>query len=175
MRWRSQVSRFAPDRVAEFDELIAEALNNPPPVQKAEQVRAGAAGELVAVEQTESARYPGRRRDAMTATDAEKAYVKLPQEQHRRDQPKVQLKRLEENACCLRRGRGGPVPSMAVPRRLGAPRSGRLALPCHQPSPRPRAPLRFSRAPLPWTLPGGRLLFIPESRTAWLLTSAPAH
>ena len=77
MRWRSQVSRFAPDRVAEFDELIAEALNNPPPVQKAEQVRAGAGGELVAVEQTESGRYPGRRRDAMTATDAEKAYVKL--------------------------------------------------------------------------------------------------
>ena len=37
MRWRSEVSRFAPDRVAEFDELIADALNNPAPVQKAEQ------------------------------------------------------------------------------------------------------------------------------------------
>ena len=28
-RWRSEVSRFAPDRLAEFDELIADALNNP--------------------------------------------------------------------------------------------------------------------------------------------------
>ena len=28
---------FAPDRLAEFDELIAEALNNPVPVQKAAQ------------------------------------------------------------------------------------------------------------------------------------------
>ena len=37
MRWRSEVSRFAPDRLAEFDELIADALNNPAPVQKAEQ------------------------------------------------------------------------------------------------------------------------------------------
>ena len=37
MRWRSEVSRFAPDRLEEFDELIAEALNNPAPVQKAEQ------------------------------------------------------------------------------------------------------------------------------------------
>ena len=27
MRWRSEVSRFSPDRLAEFDELIAEALN----------------------------------------------------------------------------------------------------------------------------------------------------
>jgi len=31
------VSRFAPDRVEEFDELIADALNNPAPVQKAER------------------------------------------------------------------------------------------------------------------------------------------
>ena len=37
MRWRSEVSRFAPDQLAEFDELIADALNNPAPVQKAEQ------------------------------------------------------------------------------------------------------------------------------------------
>ena len=37
MRWRSEVSRFAPDRLAEFDELIADALNNPAPVQKADQ------------------------------------------------------------------------------------------------------------------------------------------
>ena len=37
MRWRSEVSRFVPDRLAEFDELIADALNNPAPVQKAEQ------------------------------------------------------------------------------------------------------------------------------------------
>ena len=37
MRWRSEVSRFPPDRLAEFDELIAEALNNPVPVQKAAQ------------------------------------------------------------------------------------------------------------------------------------------
>ena len=29
--------RFAPDRLEEFDELIADALNNPAPVQKAEQ------------------------------------------------------------------------------------------------------------------------------------------
>ena len=36
-RWRSEVSRFAPDRLAEFDELIADALNNPAPVQKTEQ------------------------------------------------------------------------------------------------------------------------------------------
>ena len=36
-RWRSEVSRFAPDRLAEFDELIGEALNNPAPVQKPEQ------------------------------------------------------------------------------------------------------------------------------------------
>ena len=36
-RWRTEVSRFAPDRLAEFDELIAAALNNPAPVQKAEQ------------------------------------------------------------------------------------------------------------------------------------------
>ena len=34
---RSEVSRFAPDRLEEFDELIADALNNPAPVQKAEQ------------------------------------------------------------------------------------------------------------------------------------------
>ena len=31
-RWRWQVSRFAPDRLAEFDGLIADALNNPAPV-----------------------------------------------------------------------------------------------------------------------------------------------
>ena len=37
MRWRSEVLRFAPDRLKEFDELIADALNNPAPVQKAEQ------------------------------------------------------------------------------------------------------------------------------------------
>ena len=37
MRWRSEVSRFARDRLEEFDELIADALNNPAPVQKAEQ------------------------------------------------------------------------------------------------------------------------------------------
>ena len=36
-RCRSEVSRFAPDRLEEFDELIAEALNNPAPVQKTEQ------------------------------------------------------------------------------------------------------------------------------------------
>ena len=28
-RWRSEVSSFAPDRLEEFDELIADALNNP--------------------------------------------------------------------------------------------------------------------------------------------------
>ena len=37
LRWRSEVSRFAPDRLEEFDELISDALNNPAPVQKAEQ------------------------------------------------------------------------------------------------------------------------------------------
>ena len=37
MRWRSEVSRYAPDRLEEFDELISDALNNPAPVQKAEQ------------------------------------------------------------------------------------------------------------------------------------------
>ena len=37
IRWRAEVSRFAPDRLTEFDELIADALNNPAPVQKAEQ------------------------------------------------------------------------------------------------------------------------------------------
>ena len=37
MRWRSEVLRFAPDRLEEFDELIADALNNPAPVQKVEQ------------------------------------------------------------------------------------------------------------------------------------------
>ena len=31
-RWRAEVSRFAPGRLAEFDELIADALNNPVPV-----------------------------------------------------------------------------------------------------------------------------------------------
>ena len=51
MRWRSEVSRFAPDRLAEFDELIADALNNPAPVQKAEQcgrVRAANSSTLAA-------------------------------------------------------------------------------------------------------------------------------
>ena len=33
-RWRSEVSSFAPDRLEEFDELIADALNNPAPVQR---------------------------------------------------------------------------------------------------------------------------------------------
>ena len=37
LRWRSEVSRFARDRLVEFDELISDALNNPAPVQKAEQ------------------------------------------------------------------------------------------------------------------------------------------
>ena len=37
MRWPSEASRFAPDRLAAFDELIADALNNPAPVQKADQ------------------------------------------------------------------------------------------------------------------------------------------
>ena len=37
LRWRSEVSRFAPDRLEEFDELISDALNNPAPVQKPEQ------------------------------------------------------------------------------------------------------------------------------------------
>ena len=37
MRWRSEVLRFAPDRLAEFDELIADGLNNPASVQKADQ------------------------------------------------------------------------------------------------------------------------------------------
>ena len=36
-RWRSEVSRFAPDRLDEFDELIADALNNPAPVQQADR------------------------------------------------------------------------------------------------------------------------------------------
>ena len=36
-RWRTEALRFAPDRLAEFDELIADALNNPAPVQKVEQ------------------------------------------------------------------------------------------------------------------------------------------
>ncbi len=34
-RWRSEVSRFAPDRLEKFDRLIADALNNPAPVQRA--------------------------------------------------------------------------------------------------------------------------------------------
>ena len=33
-RWRSEVSSFAPDRLEEFDELIATPLNNPAPVQR---------------------------------------------------------------------------------------------------------------------------------------------
>ena len=37
IRWRSEVPRFAPDRLEEFDELIMDALNSPAPVQKAEQ------------------------------------------------------------------------------------------------------------------------------------------
>ena len=36
-RWRSEVSRFAPDRLDEFDQLIADALNNPAPVQQADR------------------------------------------------------------------------------------------------------------------------------------------
>ncbi len=36
-RWRLEVSRFAPDRLEEFDELIAAALNNPAPVQQADR------------------------------------------------------------------------------------------------------------------------------------------
>ena len=36
-RWRSEVSRFAPDRLEEFDQLIADALNNPAPVQQADR------------------------------------------------------------------------------------------------------------------------------------------
>ena len=32
-RWRSAVSRFVPDRLDEFDELIADAMNNPAPAQ----------------------------------------------------------------------------------------------------------------------------------------------
>ena len=36
-RWRAEVSRFAADRLDEFDELIADALNNPAPVQQADR------------------------------------------------------------------------------------------------------------------------------------------
>lgn len=36
-RWRLEVSRFAPDRLEEFDELIVAALNNPAPVQQADR------------------------------------------------------------------------------------------------------------------------------------------
>ena len=36
-RWRSEVSRFAPDRLEEFDELIADALNNPAPMQRSDR------------------------------------------------------------------------------------------------------------------------------------------
>ena len=49
MRWRSEVSRFAPDRLEEFDELIADALNNPAPRAEGRTVKGGA-GELVAVD-----------------------------------------------------------------------------------------------------------------------------
>jgi len=35
-RWRSEVSSFVPDRLEEFDELIADALNNPAPVQRSD-------------------------------------------------------------------------------------------------------------------------------------------
>ena len=36
-RWRSDVLRFAPDRLGEFDELIADALNNPAPLQRSDR------------------------------------------------------------------------------------------------------------------------------------------
>ena len=36
-RWRSEVSRFAPDRLDEFDQLITDALNYPAPVQQADR------------------------------------------------------------------------------------------------------------------------------------------
>ena len=36
-RWRAEVSRFAPGRLEEFDELIADALNNPVPVQRSDR------------------------------------------------------------------------------------------------------------------------------------------
>ena len=37
LRWRAEVSRFAPDRLAEFDKLVADALNNPVPVQHSDR------------------------------------------------------------------------------------------------------------------------------------------
>lgn len=37
LRWRAEVSRFAPARLAEFDKLIADALNNPAPVQHSDR------------------------------------------------------------------------------------------------------------------------------------------
>ena len=48
MRWRSEVSRFAPDPVAEFDELIADALNNPAPVPRAFPASVGSGTRLSA-------------------------------------------------------------------------------------------------------------------------------
>ena len=65
MRWRSEVSRFAPDRLAEFDELIADALNNPAPVQKADQPTAlqgerGLAGRERLIAQQRGERDGGR-------------------------------------------------------------------------------------------------------------------
>ena len=36
-RWRLEGSRFAPDRLEEFDGLIAAALNDPAPVQQADR------------------------------------------------------------------------------------------------------------------------------------------
>ena len=35
--WRAEVSRFVPDRLAEFDKLVADALNNPVPVQHSDR------------------------------------------------------------------------------------------------------------------------------------------
>ena len=40
-RWRAEVSRFAPERLEEFDGLIADALDNPAPVQKTASWAAG--------------------------------------------------------------------------------------------------------------------------------------
>lgn len=37
LRWRAEVSRFAPGRLAEFDKLVADALNNPVPVQHSDR------------------------------------------------------------------------------------------------------------------------------------------
>ena len=40
-RWRAEVSRFAPDRIEEFDGLIADALANPASVQRPAERGAG--------------------------------------------------------------------------------------------------------------------------------------